>query len=123
MRELVLKIGKGLLEFFSDEENSEEAGYDPVHVGAMIVTVFFALTVLFWLLWSLLVFGGGLQAKIVPFLSVLFTAKTFGDFGYVGYPYEMGIFEGWVTNVVALVLFIGAVIAVWYMFKTARDNK
>jgi preprotein translocase subunit Sec61beta len=123
MRELAKKIGKGLLEFFSDEENFEEARYDPAHVAAMIVIVLFALTVLFWLLWALLVFGGGLQAKIVPFLSVLFTGRTFSDFGYVGYPYEMGIFEGWVTNVVALVLFIGAVIAVWYMFMTARDNK
>jgi hypothetical protein len=53
-------------------------------------------------LWSLLVCEGGLFIKVVPFLEVVFTSKTLKDFGYLGYPYELGLFEGWVVNVVAL---------------------
>ena len=69
------KFFKDLVDFFSDKEDPNEPHYDPIHIGAMIVLVLFALTVLFWLFWSLLVFGGGIQAKILPFLSVLFTSK------------------------------------------------
>jgi len=104
-------------DFFSDKEDPNEPKYDPVHVGAMIVLVLFANTVLFWLLWALLVFGGGLQAKVVPALAVLFTKKTAADFGYMGYPYEMGVFEGWITNVVAFLLLIATLIAGWKVFN------
>jgi hypothetical protein len=91
---------------FDDTENPEEPKYDPVHVGGMIVLSLLGISVLFWLLWSLLVFGGGIQAKVVPFLKIVFTSATAADFGYVGYPFEMGVFEGWPTNVIALVISI-----------------
>ena len=104
-------------EFFSDKEDPSELHYDPVHVGAMILFVLFVNTVLFWLLWALLVFGGGLQSKIIPALQVLLTKKTAADFGYVGYPYEMGVFEGWITNVIAFVMLIAAIIAGWKVFN------
>ena len=58
-----------IADFFSDKEDLDEPRYDPVHIGAMIVLVLFVNTVIFWLLWSLLVFGGGLQAKVIPFLQ------------------------------------------------------
>ncbi|MCX5779055.1 MAG: hypothetical protein NTU66_07575 [Elusimicrobia bacterium] len=117
---------KKLKEYFkavlSDEEGPDEPVYDPAHVGAMIVIVLFVMTVLFWLLWALMVFGGGIQAKIVPLFQILFTAKTAGDFGYVGSPYAMGIFEGWQTNAVALVLALSVVFAVAYVFKIAATR-
>jgi hypothetical protein len=111
------KFIAAVLDFFSDADRPDEPGYDPAHVAAMIVIVLFSLNVLFWLLWSLLVFGGGIQAKVVPFLQVLFTAKTAADFGYVGYPYELGVFEGWPTNVIALIFLAAVVAAIWYVFR------
>ncbi|MBN1621545.1 MAG: hypothetical protein JW871_03025 [Endomicrobiales bacterium] len=110
------KISDFILDFFSDKEDPEEIGYDPVHVGAMIILVLLGLSLTFWLLWALLVFGGGIQAKILPLIQVLFTSKTVGDFGYVGYPYEMGVFEGWVTNIIALVFSILVITGIWYIF-------
>ncbi len=104
-------------DFFSDVEDRDEPRYDPVHIGAMILFVLFANTVLFWLLWALLVFGGGIQAKIVPALQLIFTKKTAHDFGYIGYPFAMGVFEGWITNVTALILLIAAIIAGWKVYN------
>jgi hypothetical protein len=105
-----------LLDFFGDAEHPDEPGYDPAHLAAMIVAVLFSLNVLFWLLWALLVFGGGIQAKIVPFFQIALTAKTAAEFGYVGYPYAMGIFEGWITNVAALFFLAAVVAALRYIF-------
>jgi len=112
----------GIKDFFSDIEDPNEPQYDPVHVGAMIVFVLFANTILFWLLWSLLVFGGGLQAKIIPALKLVFTSKTAADFGYIGYPFEMGVFEGWITNVVAFILFVAALVAGWKVYCNKQDK-
>jgi hypothetical protein len=120
MRELAKKIGGCLLDFFSEEENPDEPQYDPVHAGAVIVVVLLALTVLFWLLWALLVFGGGIQSKLVPFIAVAFTGRTLRDYGYVGYPYEMGVFEGWLTNLAALIISAGVLIALWHIFSKAK---
>jgi hypothetical protein len=117
------KFIEGILDFFSDEENPEEAGYDPSHLAAMIVLVLFSMTVLFWLLWALLVFNGGIQSKIIPSCKVLFTGKTAADFGYIGYPYEMGAFEGWVTNVVALVFLMLVVGGISYIFNRKMQQE
>jgi hypothetical protein len=111
------KFITNISDFFSDKEDPNEPGYDPVHIGTMIVLVLFANTLLFWLLWSVLVFGGGLQAKIAPALQLIFTSRTAADFGYVGYPFEMGVFEGWITNVTALVLLAGAIVTAWIIFN------
>ena len=97
--------------------------YDPAHIGAMIVIVIFALTLLFWLLWSLLVFGGGIQSKVIPILQMIVSSKKASDFGYVGYPYEMGMFEGWVTNVIAFGFLVLVIIGVWYIFKIQTDKE
>ncbi len=120
MKNMLEKLRKGLTDLFSDREE-EGPGYDPVHIAAMIVLVLLALTLLFWLLWALFVFGGGIQAKIIPFIRVAFTAKTAADFGYVGYPYEMGVFEGWPTNLVAFIFSAIIVVAIWYIFR--KDEK
>jgi len=114
---MIKNILNWIEETFNDKENPDEAGYDPAHIGTMIVAVLFGITILFWLLWSLLVFGGGIFAKIIPFIKIMFTSRTAADYGYVGYPYEMGVFEGWPTNVVALVFAILLICAIWYVFK------
>ncbi len=115
------RLWQEIIAFFDDLEDHANPGYDPVHVAAMLVAVIFGIALLFWLLWALLVFGGGIQAKIIPFLLVVFTARTTRDFGYVGYPYEMGVFEGWVTNVVALALVMAVITAIWYVFEIKDD--
>ncbi|MFC1501265.1 hypothetical protein ACFL58_02305 [Elusimicrobiota bacterium] len=116
------KILQDFIDFFSDKEDVNEPHYDPLHIGAMIIIVLFAITLLFWLLWSILVFGGGIQAKILPFLTVLFTSKNVSDFGYIGYPYEMGIFEGWVTNTVAFSFLVLLIFLIWYIFNQKQKN-
>jgi hypothetical protein len=108
---------RAIMDFFSDDDDPDEAHYDPLHVGAMVVITLFGLSILFWLLWALLVFGGGLQAKIIPALQLLLGVKKAAELGYAGYPFQMGVFEGWVTNVIALV-FLTAIIGLgWYVFK------
>lgn len=123
---MLKKIWEEILYFFSDEENPDEPIYDPLHFAAMIVIVIFAIGILFWLLWTLLVFGGGIFRKIVPAFQVLFTDKTLKDFGWVGYPYELGIFEGFVGNVTALILTAGLIVGIWWIFqdpKVKNENK
>ena len=111
-----------VLSLFSDEENVDEPGYEPAHIAGVIVVTLFAMAVLFWLLWALLVFGGGIQAKISPLAQVMFTAKTVKDFGYIGYPYAMGVFEGWVTNLAALIISILLLTGIWYIFAGKISN-
>jgi hypothetical protein len=102
---------------FSDEEDPNEAQYDPLHLGAMIIIVLFVLTLIFWLLWALLVLGGGIFLKVLPFLQLLFTSKTAADFGYEGYPYKMGVFEGWPANIGALIITVLVITAIWKIYK------
>ncbi len=104
--------------FFSDAEAPGEPVYDPMHIAALVVTVLFVIGVLFWLLWTLLVFEGGLFRKIIPALQVLFGKKTLKDFGWVGYPYELGIFEGFIANTIAFVLTIALFVGVWWILET-----
>lgn len=115
---LLKRAGIYLLDLFTGDDDPAEPQYDPAHIGAMIIIVLTALSVLFWLLWALLVCGGGIQAKVVPFLRVLFTGATAHDFGYAGYPYQMGVFEGWIVNAAALLLSVLLCAALWYVFTT-----
>ena len=112
------KIWGEVLRFFSDEEDPNEPIYDPVHIAAMIVIVIFTIGALFWLLWTLLVFEGGFLVKIIPAFRVLFTSKTLHDFGWVGYPYELGIFEGFIANTIAFILTIALIVGVWRVLET-----
>lgn len=114
----IKKIFNDVLNFFADEDSDpQEPAYDPAHVAVMIVLVILGLALLFWLLWALVVCEGGIFIKIIPFLQVVFTSKTLQDFGFEGYPYELGIFEGWIINVVALVLFIGLLAGISSIFR------
>ena len=113
-----------LLDLFGDDEpGADEPLYDPVHVIGVLMVCLLVLGFLYWLLWSLLVCEGGLFVKIIPFLQVLFSSKTLKDFGYEGYPYQLGIFEGWIVNVAALVLTLGVIVAIWFLFKKTDPKK
>ncbi len=114
---MLKKIWDNFLDFFSDAEDPNEPLYDPVHFGAMIIIVICVIGVLFWLLWTMLVFGGGIFKKIVPAIQVAFTNKTLRDFGWVGYPFELGVFEGFIGNVTALAITIGLITGIWWVFK------
>lgn len=93
---------KKLENLFVDEP--DEPIYDPVHLAGVLVVTLVVVGCLYWLLWTLLVFEGGIALKISAGLSVLLTSKTLKDYGYEGSPYAMGAFEGWVGNACALLL-------------------
>ncbi|OGR56244.1 MAG: hypothetical protein A3I11_00970 [Elusimicrobia bacterium RIFCSPLOWO2_02_FULL_39_32] len=115
--ELLKKFWQEFSYYFSDEEDPNEPIYDPAHFASMIILVIFIIGILFWLLWTLLVFEGGIFKKIIPSLEVAFTSKTLQDFGWLGYPYEMGIFSGFIGNGAALILTIAFVVGIWWVFK------
>ena len=106
-----------------EEDRPGEPVYDPVHVAGLLVGCLAALGALYWLLWGLLVCEGGLFTKVVPFLRVLFTSKTLGDYGYEGHPHQLGIFEGWIVNVAALVLTAAAAAGVWSLFQPKKQKR
>ena len=114
---MLKKFWNELVNFFSDAEDPNEPVYDPAHFGAMIVIVIFSIGVLFWLLWTLLVFGGGIFNKMIPLFQILFMGKDLQDFGWVGYPYELGIFEGFIGNSIALILTFALIVGIWWVFK------
>lgn len=116
-------VWKSVSDFLDDAEDPNEPQYDPVHVGLAIMLVLLGLAVLFWLFWTLLVYEGGLFAKIGPGLRVLFTSQTAKDFGYEGYPYEMGVFEGWVGNVAALGFLILILAGVAWLFRSTSPRE
>ena len=112
-----IKTWAWFVDLVEGEDGPDEVVYDPVHIGGVIVGSLCAMGVLFWLLWSLLVCEGGVFTKVGPFLRVLFTSKTLGDFGYEGYPYALGIFEGWIVNAMALVLSIALLYGIWWALQ------
>ena len=119
---LLKNLWAEIIAFFSDEENPDEPIYDPVHLAGMVVVVLFVIGGLFWLLWTLLVYGGGLFNKIGPAFSVLFTSKTLKDYGWVGYPFELGAFEGFVGNLCALFISAALIFGVWWLFKKGEKD-
>src|SRR5262249_5783942 len=85
-----------------DEEDPNEPIYDPVALGGVVIVTLVFITCLYWLLWTLLVYEGGLFPKIAATLAILIKGKKASDFGYEGTPYAMGVFEGWLANLIAL---------------------
>lgn len=116
------KILARISEAFSDDERPDEPAYDPVHIGMTVVFSLLALTALFWLLWALLVFGGGIQAKLVPMARVIFSGASPAEYGYAGYPYQMGVFEGLPTNLAALAIAAVAAAAVGFIYRRAASG-
>ncbi|MBL0349164.1 MAG: hypothetical protein IPP68_02160 [Elusimicrobia bacterium] len=116
------KVWTALTHLLDEEDPAKELIYDPVDVGAVIVGTLAGVGILYWLLWSLLVCEGGLFGKVVPFLQVVFTGKTLQDFGYEGYPFELGLFEGWVVNSVAFVLAVALLYGVWWVLYAPKNR-
>ncbi|MDE2040448.1 MAG: hypothetical protein KGO96_07905 [Elusimicrobia bacterium] len=106
-----------LWDAFDAEDDPGEPAYDPVHLGAALLLTLTAVGALYWLLWTLLVFEGGLFVKLGPGLQVLLGLKTTADFGWRG-PWDHGVFEGWLGNLGALAL---CALLVWALHRLYRD--
>jgi hypothetical protein len=104
-----------------NEKLTQEPGYDPAHLAAMILIVLAVITILFWLLWTLLVYQGGIFSKIMPALKILLGKKTLQDYGWAGYPYQMGIFSGFIANTIAAVLTMTLVLAIGWVLTKSKN--
>jgi hypothetical protein len=121
LKRLALSTWDAFLGFFSDEEDPDEPFYDPVHLGAVCIVCLVVIGALYWLLWTLLAYEGGLFPKVHATLAVLFTSRTLKDFGYEqAPPYAMGALEGWVGNVTALGLCVLVLWALLHLYQTAQ---
>lgn len=82
---------------FEDHDDPAAPHYDPVHLAVVLVTCVVVIGALFWLLWTALVYEGGLPMKIAALLTP-------------GKPAHRVSYEGWVANLAALAL-CGVVVA------------
>jgi hypothetical protein len=48
---------------------------------------------------------------------VILTSKTLKDFGYEGSPYALGIFEGWIVNLTALLIGLTFLAGIGWVLK------
>ncbi len=106
------------LALFEPEDDPAEPFYDPVHLGAVSIVCLVTVGVLYWLLWTLLVYEGGLFLKLRAGLAVLLTGKTLADFGWEG-SHAPGVFEGWLGNLLALGLCAAVLAALRDLYKRA----
>ena len=102
---------------FEDADDPRAPHFDPVHLAVVLVATQVVIGALYWLLWTLFVYEGGLPAKVGPFLSVAIGARSLRDYGWLGTPDHQGAFEGWAANLVALLL-SGLLVAL--LFKADR---
>jgi uncharacterized membrane protein len=114
---VIRRAGRALLDLWEDDSAKEEMVYDPVQAAAVVVGCLVAMGTLFWILWALLVFEGGLFTKIGPFFQVVLTSKTLSDYGYQGSPQAMGLFKGWPVNLLALLLSLSLIFSIRYTLK------
>lgn len=101
---------------FFDQDDPSEPAFDPVHLGAAFLLTLAAAGALWWLLWTLLVYEGGLFSKVVPALQVLFTSKTLEDFGFRG-AFDRGVFEGWPGNLGAFLVCVVVLLALRSLYS------
>lgn len=118
----VLSALRRLEGFFGAEDDPQEPAYDPVHLGGVLISFLVVIGALYWLLWTLLVYEGGLFVKLRAGLNVLLGFKTLKDYGYQASPYAMGVFEGWVGNVLALALAALAAAALHRLYGEASRH-
>ena len=93
-----------------EEEDDDAPRYDPVHLAAVVIACQVVIGALYWLLWTLFVYDGGLPSKVGPFLRVAAGAATLKDYGWLGTPDRQGLFEGWGANLAALALVVLVVV-------------
>lgn len=65
-----MRLWKAWLEFF-EEEGPEVPRFDPVHLAVVLVACQAAVGVLFWLLWTAMVYEGGFASGEGKFGNVL----------------------------------------------------
>lgn len=58
-----MRAWKAFTELFEDD-GASEPHYDPVHLAGVLIGVQVVAGALFWLLWTLLVFEGGIGASL-----------------------------------------------------------
>ena len=85
------------------EHDPAEPHYDPVHLGGVLVVTLVVAGALFWLLWTLLVFEGGIFPKLGALLDLALSRRTLAELGYRG-AWDRGVFEGWLGNACAAAL-------------------
>lgn len=123
MKRALKAVGRAI-DWFDAPDDPREPAYDPVHLGGVLILLLVTVGAIYWLLWTLLVYEGGLFPKISALASVIFTPKTLADYGYTGQPYAMGAFEGWRGNLGALVFFLGALAGLHRLYaKAARRQR
>ncbi|HVC09956.1 MAG TPA: hypothetical protein VNH15_08480 [Elusimicrobiota bacterium] len=115
------RAGAAVAALFDADDDPEEPFYDPVHLGAVLVGAMAAAGALYWLLWTLLVYEGGLFIKLGAAWAVAFGGKTLKDFGYNG-SFDPGVFQGWLGNAGALVFCLLALAGLYWVYQTGRAN-
>ncbi|MFH1784076.1 MAG: hypothetical protein ABH868_04190 [bacterium] len=81
----------------NNKSTDENISYDPANVAAMIVIIIFTFAVLFWLLWSLLVFKGGILTKMIMLFHIVIGKQASSAFG-------VSAWDGWIINTGALLI-------------------
>jgi hypothetical protein len=97
----------------------EEPRYDPVHLAQVLVGFLASIGALYWLLWTLLVYQGGLYRKIGGLARLAMGRATLKSLGYEG-PWAMGAFEGWLGNVGALAVSISVLVFLHRLYMDAE---
>ncbi|HAM35590.1 MAG TPA: hypothetical protein DEB40_02155 [Elusimicrobia bacterium] len=113
-------LWSGLIDLFGDDDPNEPF-YDPVHLGAVAIVCMVIIGSLYWLLWTLLVYEGGLFPKLGAVWAILAHGKTPRDFGYEAAPYAMGVFAGWMANAAALLICLFALALLWRLYRAASQ--
>ena len=106
------------LEAFEADDDPSVPSFDPFHLGAALLLTLTAVGALYWMLWTLLVYEGGLPSKILPAAQVALGLKTPADFGWQG-PWNRGVFEGWAGNLGALAACLISVTALFRLYAEA----
>lgn len=81
---------------FEEREDPAEPHYDPAHLAVVVVACLAVIGALFWLMWTALVYEGGLPTKVAALLTP-------------GLPAHRVSYEGWAANLAALALCGGVV--------------
>lgn len=102
MKALLKRLGAAW-DAFDAEDDPAEPFYDPVHLGGVLIVAMVVAGALFWLLWTLLVFEGGLFPKLGALLDLALSRRSLAELGYRG-AWDRGVFEGWLGNSVAAAL-------------------
>jgi hypothetical protein len=101
-----------------DHEDPSEPSYDPVHLGAVLIVNLVVVGALYWMLWTLLVYEGGIFVKASALSQLAFGGKSLADLGYQG-SYNQGLFEGWLGNLGALTFCALTLTALYNIYSRA----